>query len=158
MFSCDGPNLTTSVVRRAGGCGEDAGPARPAEPWETSDGALYLLREVAGAADVTEYLPLYAEIACADGFGSAHKLRETAWRITRPLAEAVGKRAFKQDDVFGQVLRGLARSVRCGAKGCESAAAGCVEWLRGWVGEGVWRGRVELAGDAARILLDDGGW
>lgn len=157
MFSCDGPNLTTSVVRRAGGCGEDAGPSRPAEPWETSDGALYLLREtaIATADAAAQFLPLYAELACADGFTQAHKLRETAWRIMRPVAEAVGKRAFKQDDIFEQVVRGLARSVTCGAKGCESAAAACVEWLRAWLGEGVWRGRVELAGgDAVRALLD----
>lgn len=149
--------MTTSVVRRAGGCGEDAGPSRPTEPWETSDGALYLLREVAMAAPeaAVPFLPLYAELANADGFGSAHKLRETAWRVLQPLAQAVGKRAFKQDDVFAQVLHGLARSMTCGAKGCESAAAGCVEWLRGWVGEGVWRGRVELAcgGAAAAALL-----
>ncbi len=150
MFSC-GNLLTTSVGSKAGGCGEDAGgPARAPEPWEVSDGALYLLRELArvDGGVAVEMLPVYATLVReCDWFAQSHKLRETAWTVGRALAEAVGKRAFKQDEmVFENVLIGLARSMRCGAKGCEARSEQFCTWLRNWVGHGVWGGRVQRAG------------
>jgi hypothetical protein len=55
MFSCGslGPKL-----RRGGGC-MDHGFTRDKEPWEASDGALYMLREVAAVRpdDIAQFLP-----------------------------------------------------------------------------------------------------
>jgi hypothetical protein len=62
MFSCGslGPKL-----RRGGGC-MDHGFTREKEPWEASDGALYMLREVAAVRpnDVAPFLPQVRVAAC----------------------------------------------------------------------------------------------
>lgn len=100
------------------------------------------------AQAIVELLPTFGDLVRnCDWFAQGHKLRETAWTVARPIAEAVGKRVFKQDElVFESVLIGLARSMHCGAKGCEAVSEDFAKWLRDWVGHGVWQGRVERAG------------
>lgn len=60
MFSCGslGPKL-----KRGGGC-MDHGFTREKEPWEASDGALYMLRELASIRpdDIPQFLPQVLEV------------------------------------------------------------------------------------------------
>ena len=79
----------------------DHGFARAAEPWESSDGAVYVLRELARLRDATldarfddEWLPTLAKLAALTHFRHASVLAETIWKQLPPLAQALGRERF----------------------------------------------------------------
>lgn len=67
---------------------------RPKEPWEASDGAVYLLRELASLApkEIGNLLPHLASLAALDGFSGFRHLQETIWHQLSTLASSLGKR------------------------------------------------------------------
>ena len=76
----------------------DCDYVRPSEPWEKSDGCVYLLRELAPLRPdtVTALLPLLAEIADLRDFKHHFHLLETIWKQLPTIAKGVGKKAFKK--------------------------------------------------------------
>eukprot|EP01094_Clydonella_sp_ATCC50884_P017104 TRINITY_DN2918_c0_g1_i1.p1 TRINITY_DN2918_c0_g1~~TRINITY_DN2918_c0_g1_i1.p1 ORF type:complete len:832 (-),score=205.17 TRINITY_DN2918_c0_g1_i1:39-2534(-) len=78
VFSC---GSLAPKLKRGAGC-MDHGFARHKEPWESTDGGIYLLREVARQypATAVKYLPLLAEIADLRHFAHYHMLQDTLWK------------------------------------------------------------------------------
>ena len=77
MFSC---GSLAPKLRRGGGC-MDHGFKRDPEPWESTDGCVYLLRELAHVAP-GKALPLLDSLAAAArkvDFRHALALQETIW-------------------------------------------------------------------------------
>lgn len=138
MFSCG----SLAPKLRAGGCMEPD-VARQKEPWEASDGAVYMLRELAlpAPAAAAARLPALTAVARMKHFEHAPKLRETVWSCLPVLARRVGKRPLKEH--LEPLLEPLFRDLVCGAPLCEAAAGTCVAALRDWLGTSVLSGRLD---------------
>ena len=119
---------------------------REQEPWEASDGAVYLLREVikSGAMEAQNLLrfmePL-AELARMRHFGASSTLQQTIWNCLPSIGQGLGLRAFKRQllDFIDPLFAALGSD-----QTLVSAAAGrCVGALRDWMGPGIWAARLE---------------
>eukprot|EP00854_Cymbomonas_tetramitiformis_P005490 gene5490-6653_t len=110
-------------LRRGGGC-MDHGFSREKEPWEASDGAIYLLRELAAVAPeaVLKLLPELVEVSRVDhrSFQHYYNLLETLWKQLPAIAKHVGKRPFKR--YLEDFLEPLFSTLTCGQQLAEAAA------------------------------------
>ena len=108
MYSCGSLAPKLKRGRRGVGC-MDHGYCRPKEPWEDTDGCVYLVRELSRVAPGrgANYLPKLAAalescfITPPEGyrvarFAGAETLEQTIWKQLPAIAELVGKRAFKR--------------------------------------------------------------
>ena len=132
-------------VRRGVDCCGDYGMVRSPEPWEASDGSIYMVRELAAAApeDAVAYLPMLAELARLTGFPQHVNLHETLWKCLPDIATSVGKPAFKSAlDMF---LEPMFRTLRCGHALCETAARQCITRLSAFIGRQIFEGRLDSA-------------
>ncbi|PSC73633.1 ARM repeat-containing [Micractinium conductrix] len=147
MFSC---GSLAPKLQRGGGC-VDHGFARDKEPWEASDGAVYMLRELAAVAPaaVPEFLPALAELSRLQHFAHAAHLHETVWKQLPAIAEGLGKKVFKP--FLDEFLDPLFRSLTCGNRLCEAAAGRCIGSLRDLIGPGIFAGRLS---EQQRHLLE----
>lgn len=139
---------------------------RTKEPWEVSDGAVHLVREIAATSpDVAApLLPRLADLARLRHFEHSAKLRETIWNCLPLLADRLGKTRFKRG--LEGLLEPLFRDLSCGNALCECAAGKCISALRAWLGPSVLAARLdgwqirELESNAnvlAGALFDRGG-
>merc|ERR1719253_2107302 len=138
---------------------------RPKEPWEATDGCVYLLRELCtrfANGDDTErddvvmtddiLLPLVTELAdvCRlSHYPQSDDLRTTMWRQLPPIAEALGKRRFKglYLDLFIELLaKNLDDRYGAASQLSVHAAGQCAEEIAGLIGPGILRGRLEATG------------
>ncbi|KAI7841245.1 hypothetical protein COHA_005082 [Chlorella ohadii] len=146
MFSC---GSLAPKLQRGGSC-MDHGFARAKEPWEASDGAVYMLRELSAVAPtaVPEFLPALAELARLQHFAHAANLHETIWKQLPVIAENVGKKVFKPylEDFLGPLFR----SLTCGHRLCEAAAGRCIGALRDLIGPNIFAGR--LSDDQRQLM------
>lgn len=143
MFSCGSlaPKFSTSVLKRGGGC-VDHGFSRPKEPWESSDGAVHLLRQLSEVApgSVPEFLPTLADVSRLDHFIHAHNLQETVWQQLPAIARNIGKKELKPHlELF---LEPLFRSLRGGHRNCQVMAGECLGALRDLLGPNIFAGRL----------------
>ena len=140
MFSCG--SLAPKLARGGDGC-MDHGFAREKEPWEATDGAIYMIRELATVApeEVPRFLPGLAEISRLTHFSHCLSLQETLWKALPAIAGGIGKKAFKPylEEFIGPMFRGLS----CGHRLCEAAAGRCIGELRDLIGPGIFEGRLD---------------
>lgn len=108
-----------------------------------SDGAMWLLKELAAQFSdlVCEKLPEAAELAALRHFDRCHKLHETIWSTLPGIARGVGKRRFKQ--FIELFLPDMFKDLRCGNQLCEAAAGCCIAFLRDWLGQTIFSGRLD---------------
>lgn len=139
MFSC---GSLAPKLARGGGC-MDHGFSREKEPWEASDGSVYLVREVALIKPTAsaEFLPGLAELVAISGFTHAHNLRESVWKCLPDIAISLGKRAFKPH--LEMFIGPLFKSVRCGQQLEEVAAGRAIGKLMDLIGPSIFRGRLD---------------
>ncbi|KAK9841641.1 hypothetical protein WJX74_009256 [Apatococcus lobatus] len=143
--------------KRTGGvdysCGcMDYGVRRPKEPWEASNGAVYLMREVAAMApaEVAALLPQLASIAALDSFAGCRHLQETIWRQLPSIASSLGKRPVKPH--LAAFLPLLFAGLTSGHQLCEAAAGNCLGQLRDWLGPNIFASR--LSPHQERLMLN----
>ena len=74
----------------------DYGFKRDREPWEASDGAVYLLAGLAevAPAEVPPLLPQLAELATLDHFPQARSLQATTWHQLPTILNSLGKKVY----------------------------------------------------------------
>ncbi|KAK9823094.1 hypothetical protein WJX72_000228 [[Myrmecia] bisecta] len=152
----------------------DYGIRRAKEPWEASDGAIYLLRELAEAAPqhVPEFLPVFAEVVRLDHYAHCRQLQETAWKQLPKIAKSLGKRsqatAWMQlpriaESVGKQVIKphlelfipALFQCLTCGHQLCQAAAGRCLGELRDLLGPRIFAGRLTDEQNAAMAASPD---
>eukprot|EP00035_Acanthoeca_spectabilis_P012664 m.229336 g.229336 ORF g.229336 m.229336 type:complete len:694 (+) comp15680_c1_seq4:36-2117(+) len=156
MFSC---GSLAPKLKRKGGC-MDCGYLRPPEPWERSDGAVYLLRELATGhpEQVAALLPALADLTRVRHFEHHYTLLETVWKQLPTVAAAVGKKRFKPS--LEPFLAPLHYSLLCPNQLAQHAARGCVAALAKLLGPSILKGRVEMADprfvDAFEAAIADG--
>lgn len=154
LYSCGSlaPKLHKSANRVAG-C-SDCRVLRDAYPWEKTDGAIYMIRELCGDGRVGdgELLPMMEELAdvCrVRHFPKANDLRATLWKALPIMAEKMGKRRFKAMylEVFLDLLFRSLDWARMGDDACnrgaQFAAERCAQDLAAFVGPRIFQGRLE---------------
>eukprot|EP00850_Spirogloea_muscicola_P012243 SM000078S22102 [mRNA] locus=s78:439279:445616:- [translate_table: standard] len=140
---------STTMLARGGGC-MDHGFSRAKEPWEASDGAIYLLKELALASpnQALQFMPTLADLGRCTHFGHYHNLLETLYKHLPHIAEHIGKRPFKQYlDLF---VEPLFFALSCGQRAAEVAAEECLQELQALIGPSIFAGRLT---DEQRAIL-----
>ena len=153
LYSCGSlaPKLRKGGAGRIG-CG-NCGVSRPKAPWETTDGCIYLMRELIGTTEeVTPpldniLLPLMqqmADVCRLKHFPHADDMRATLFRQLPVMARALGKQRFKTLylQMFVDVLLNAMESKSESALS-QHAAGQCAEELGELVGPMIFRGRLD---------------
>lgn len=144
LFSGDNiSRFSVSFTAKTGDGCNDFGAPREKQMWEATDGAVYMMRELA-ALDVQstlELVPWVAEAARSGGFQGTFKLHETIWRCLPPLARSLGKQEFKRH-VLELFLEPLFADLRCGHQLTEVEAARCLASIRDFIGPRILEGRL----------------
>lgn len=95
LYSC---GSLAPKLKRGGGC-MDHGFTRPKEPWEQSDGSVFLLREVSSLEDFNEVIKQNFEglstLAYVDNFKHAHHLKENIFKSLQKIVKNIGKKNFR---------------------------------------------------------------
>jgi len=150
MFSC---GSLAPKLKRGGGC-MDHGFKRATEPWEASDGAVYLLREVSAAdAELTvSHIGKLAELHRLDHFSHYPYLHENIDKSIVIIAKNLGKKPFKAH--LEILLPGLFRDASSTNRNLAITASDCIRSLSNFLGNGIFRGRIENWDDSKLDLLD----
>jgi hypothetical protein len=167
LYSCG--SLAPKLKKKAGagriGCG-NCDVNRPKQPWEATDGCLYLIRELIETCSQPDsvqpplsdnvLLPLLQEVAdiCrVSHFPQSDELRATLWRQLPGMMIAVGKVRCKRLylEVFLDLLMRNLES-RTASAISKHAASACAYELSTLVGPNIFRGR--LYDDYQKELLD----
>jgi len=157
LYSCG--SLAPKLKKKAGagriGCG-NCDVTRPKQPWESTDGCVYLIRELVEACSLSDsmlpplsddlLLPLFrkvADICRVSHFPQGDDLRATLWRQLPAMMEAVGKQRCKRLylEVFMDLLMRNIES-RTASAISKHAAATCAYELSALVGPSIFRGRI----------------
>ncbi len=113
----------------------DHGFSRPKEPWELTDGCLYLLRELAlnGKFDVfKKYAMKMADTARFDHFKHSSQMRETLMRSLQMIAAEADKKQFRGcvvlflEATYDKCLRDPAMNTKVAAQ--DFVIAQCKKW------------------------------
>lgn len=151
-FSCGSLAPKLRKHKGGGGCG-DCKIFRPREPWEFTQGAVYLVREVCMVYPTAgpNYFHTLADIALLRHFPQTSKLQETLWKELPAMASAVGKRVFKQHlEVFLDPL--VFSIVHSNSRLTTFAAKECVRKLSEIIGPRIFQGRLEASEEWVRHL------
>eukprot|EP00003_Mantamonas_plastica_P006393 TRINITY_DN1519_c1_g2_i1.p1 TRINITY_DN1519_c1_g2~~TRINITY_DN1519_c1_g2_i1.p1 ORF type:complete len:707 (+),score=256.45 TRINITY_DN1519_c1_g2_i1:1841-3961(+) len=123
MFSC---GSLAPKLKRGTGC-MDHGFSRPKEPWEETDGAVYLLRELA-IEYPDEMIPHMKELASMANldvkFHHYPYLLETIWKQLPIICQNLGAQRTKS--ILGAFSQAHQRAVHCGHRLAEVAAEDAV--------------------------------
>ncbi len=122
-----------------------------AQPWEVSEGALYLFRELC-AEDVRPggkeggfaetYLPMLAELGRLQHFADADRLRQSLWRVLPEVMQKLGKSVLKRHlELFTPALLGALASPLVSHL-TRHAAVVCLEELSRQMGPSIFLGRL----------------
>lgn len=95
MFSC---GSLAPKLKRGGGC-MDHGFTKPKEPWEMTDGAVFLLRECAKVEAlqglVINNLENLSNLGYIDTFKHAHTMKEHLFKSLTSILETLGKKKVR---------------------------------------------------------------
>mmetsp|Transcript_8170 Transcript_8170/g.9501 ORF Transcript_8170/g.9501 Transcript_8170/m.9501 type:complete len:796 (-) Transcript_8170:91-2478(-) len=157
LYSCG--SLAPKLKKKAGagriGCG-NCDVNRPKQPWEATDGCLYLIRELIETCNQSDsmqslltdkiLLPLMQEVAdiCrVSHFPQSDELRATLWRQLPGMMMAIGKVRCKRLylEVFLDLLMRNLES-RTASTISKHAAGSCAYELGVLVGPNIFRGRL----------------
>eukprot|EP00980_Cylindrotheca_fusiformis_P001426 scaffold345_cov134-Cylindrotheca_fusiformis.AAC.37 len=160
LYSCGSlaPKLKKSS-KKAGagriGC-SNCDITRSKQPWEASDGCVYLIRELVEGCSMDDsvlpplsddiLLPLFRQVAdvCrVSHFPQGDDLRTTLWRQLPAMMESVGKQRCKRLylEIFMDLLMSNLES-RTASAISKHAAATCAYELSSFVGPSIFRGRI----------------
>lgn len=133
LYSCGslGPKL------KRGTGDKDHGFENGVEPWEATDGALYLLREYSSLYPedpfITSFFPLLIEISALRSFAHFHFLLECLWNQVVAIARNIGSRFDLE--ITKQFVPALVDCVQCDNRTAANAAGYAAQEIRKLVGE-----------------------
>lgn len=157
LYSCG--SLAPKLKKKAGagriGC-SNCEITRPKQPWQATDGCLYLIRELMETCSQDDstippltdelLLPLLrkvVDVCRVSHFPQADDLRATLWRNLPGMMEAVGKQRCKQ--LYLEIFMDpLMRNIESRSASAISihAAGTCAYELSQFIGPNIFRGRV----------------
>ena len=108
----------------------DYGFARAKQPWEASDGAVYLLREVAACAgrQAAAQLPVLADIAALEGYSGCWHLKANIWQQLGEMSQKIGVAAFEPH--LERFVTSMLSDAACSNQLCRTAAADCIKKMQ----------------------------
>ncbi|KAK1946215.1 hypothetical protein P3T76_001768 [Phytophthora citrophthora] len=116
---------------------------RDKEPWEHTDGTIYMVRELCAVAPdiAVKFLPQVADIAILRHFPQTSVLQETIWKQLPLMCQALGKKVFKRYlelffDPLVFTLQGTNRLAKF-------AARDCVAQISKQIGPSIFLGRLD---------------
>lgn len=119
-----------------------------AQPWEVSEGALYLFRELCAedlrpeSGFVETYLPMLAELGRLQHFADADRLRQSLWRVLPGAMQKLGKPVLKRHlELFTPALLGALASPAVSPL-TRHIAVTCLEELSRQMGPSIFLGRL----------------
>ncbi|CAB3990045.1 Leishmanolysin-like peptidase, partial [Paramuricea clavata] len=152
MYSCG--SLAPKMGR--GGC-SNSHFKRPSQPWEITDGCIYLVAELSKLQTTQEQMkfliPLMAETTKHRHYSQYLQLYESLCKQLPVVAKGLGKRNFKtyieafMDPIFHSLTSENALT--------STAAVECVQELAKFIGPSILRGRVELYNPSYLAILDN---
>ena len=143
MYSCG--SLAPKMGRKRGGGCMDHSFKRASEPWEAVDGCVYLISEMshfpAALSRVEHFIPIMIKAAHHKHYTHYLHLLESINKVIPNMAKGLTKRVFKKylEDLFEIIFE----SVSCESALTQSAAMDCLQFLNGFLGPSILRGRVE---------------
>mmetsp|Transcript_30782 Transcript_30782/g.31331 ORF Transcript_30782/g.31331 Transcript_30782/m.31331 type:complete len:751 (+) Transcript_30782:229-2481(+) len=140
MHTSSGQRLRVS--RADWGCCLDCVVVREGRPWESSDGAVFLLREMAKAfpAEAESFLPRVWALLDVSHFRDCDKLHTSVLQQLPGILERVGKKATKRD--LADHLPALSRAMRSESPAVGMAAQECVTSISAQIGSSIFMHRV----------------
>jgi len=112
----------------------DHGFSRDREPWEYSDGAVHLLKELvvihSQAYDI--FVPMLADIAGIRSFAHYPQLQVSIWNNVPVMAKAVGAKKYKM--YLELLLSPMVETLTCGNHLAMSAAGNCIQFTNDFIG------------------------
>jgi hypothetical protein len=146
MFSCC--SLAPKPKRSSeASSGADPRGRRAKADWELSDGAVYLLRELA-RVDPPKSEPLIDSLALAASQGG-QDLAVTVLKQLVPICEAIGKRPFKRH--LEALVPPMIAALDSDSQLLAAAAADCIAFLIRHLGLEILKGRVEQMFNGAKL-------
>jgi len=119
-----------------------------AQPWEVSEGALYLFRELCSedlrpeSGFVEAYLPMLAELGRLQHFADADRLRQSLWRVLPEAMQKLGKATLRRHlELFTPALLGVLASPLASPLTRHTAVT-CLEELSRQMGPSIFLGRL----------------
>lgn len=144
MYSCG--SLAPKMGRGGGGGGcSNHSFKRDSQPWEMTDGCIYVLAELAANKEalkpVTDCLPILAKAASFRHYSQHFHLLETLCCQIPRIAERIGKRMFKMylELFFDSIFDALKSDNQL----TSAAAHDCLVKLADLLGHNILRGRAE---------------
>ncbi|KAJ0392787.1 hypothetical protein P43SY_010594 [Pythium insidiosum] len=116
---------------------------REKQPWEFTDGAIYIVRELCAVAPeaAIALLPMVADVAILRHFPQTGTLQETVWKQVPLMCEALGKRVFKQYlEIF---LDPMVFTLQGSHRLAKFAAIDCANQLSKAIGPSIFHGRLQ---------------
>jgi len=115
---------------------------RPVEPWERTDGCVYLIRELASISPETavSLLPALGEAASCSHFSQYFKLLQNIWTQVPVVCKTLGSRKFKP--YLEYLVPPLFTSLADDNQVVSSTAFSCIQDLQRIIGAQVFRGRL----------------
>jgi hypothetical protein len=146
VFSCG--SLAPKLKKKRGAGCMDHAFARPSEPWESSDGAIYLMRELAQvSAECAErcaaLMPLLAEAVRHRHYSHHIVLVESMAKCLPALFLAIGKQQSKR--TLESLLPALLYGLQCKNRLTNAACGSALGFLEAFLGGMIFRGRLTEA-------------
>jgi len=141
MYSCG--SLAPKMGRGSrGGC-SDAKFRRPSEPWERSDGSIYLISELSQhfPQQMAQLFPNVVKALSYKHYSQHLVFLETVCKQLPKIATRMGKRTFKM--YLETFLDSIFDAVSCDVQLTVAAGEDCVLQLAKFLGPSIFRGRVE---------------
>jgi hypothetical protein len=139
LYSC---GSLAPKLKRGGGC-MDHGFARNKEPWEHTDGCVYLIRELSRskkAALVANYLDSLSELAYVDHFKHSAHLKENIFKSLIVIIQNLKKKFRAFLELF---LDSLFRNCKNENRNCAAAAEDCLKAMEQQCGENIFKAILE---------------
>ena len=152
MYSC---GSLAPRMRKSGGC-MDHGFQKPSQPWEKCEGCVHLVGELSknkqALSHMSTLLPLVASATSSKHYVQHVNLIESVLKQLPVIARNLGKKQFKAylSEFLDPIFYGLGSSNGL----LQSAASDCVRQLSTFIGEMIFRGRVEQHNPAYLTMLD----
>ncbi|CAL1530399.1 unnamed protein product [Lymnaea stagnalis] len=141
MYSC---GSLAPKMGRGGGC-MDHKFRKPPQPWELADGCVHLLAELSHVpsvnGQVSKMIPVLVKACNMKSYTHYPNFLETVCKQLLNIAEGLGKRPFKMflEMFLDYIFEALDSDVAL----TSAAASQCIISLSGFLGPGIFRGRIE---------------
>ena len=127
-------------MKRGGGC-MDHGFLRDKQPWEYTEGVVFLAKDLA-AIDFALIQPLAEQLCDVCRMEVNENLKQTFWRNFAALGIGAGKQPFKQ--ILELFIPYMFRDLQHHNRSIAFAVQDCILAISDFIGENIFKGRVEM--------------